>query len=1275
MHSLMVGINSVCFSLFCLLERIVGQWFRSSKSQQKQNADDSMLSPRRIVSHRPTALLLLFAGLLLGSTNAMAVSCTSIASTNWGTLTTWGAGGCVGAGTGGGETAGIPGINDTVIIASGFTVNLAANAKAASITINNAGAATGITLSGFTLNVSGAVTLSAPTVNATSTFNVGTGTLTAASISITSGTSTQISLMTVSSGIITTTGNIVFAGIASSARFTSTGASTVNVGGNFGSSGTLTTSGTGTINFNGGAAQTIGIYTTYNKIKINNTSGGVQILGTTTIGGTLDVSLGTLDIRGFTLTVTGATTVSSTLLFSTSTGGTKTFVGAVTINSGGIWNNAINESFTVRGGITHNGATFTAGTGTYTFNTNNQALAGSNGMTFGGAVTITGAITLTNNNTNTVTVTGALNGSVAGSTWANGANSTLSYGNATAPMVTGVLTVSASPNTVNYSKAGTQTVKATTYHHLGLSGSSAKTFTSATINGNLDLSGSATATLTGVTAVIGNLTLSGTSTATTAVGFTIGGNLTVGSGTTFTSANFTNLVSGTTSVTGTLAHSGAAVKTYTGSVTINTGGSLTNAGNAAINFLGNLAQSGTFSPGSGTITLNGSVAQTLSGTGALGFANLTVSNTGGITLARDVTVTSAIIGTHPLTNTCPTDYMLTSNSGLTIEHSCLVSANTGGSNFNCLETVITPYNSGTARLYTKRAGSPFSFDVVALNISGAVESNYVVSGYPAKNVTVELFDDSTPVSCSAYASPIASQTLSFGSANAGRKTTANFSVANAYAKLICRVTDANGGPTVYGCSSDDFSVRPSAPILTTSASAVAPSASATPVIKAGAVFTIGATTSPSNYTGTLALDVNKLTAQLPSNGSTPQSGGTVGSLTLSPVVQANASPAQSGNAIWDQVGYLYASAGAFRDDSFTSVDQAGDCVSSTVADANLADTFDVNNKIGCSIGNTTAVSFGRFKPDHFDVTVNSNATMAAACSSGGFTYLGQSMTYGTAPSLTIKPVNAATGGSVTQNYTGFFQKLTASGITITTPTADGTQNGKDGLTKTTLSAVMSAGGLANSSGTLTYTLNAGDQYTYTRNANALIGAYASNIPLVVSAVSDGEVSATGSMPTLSPSGVSLRYGRLNLANGYGSELLDLPVPLTAENWNGNSWVKNTDDKCTTGITLSAAVATGPITNICAWDSGTPGSSGLGCSIVGTSANKFHLPPLVTDGGNFNLNFKAPGTGNTGAMDITATVPGYLKFNWKGAGDINPTARATFGIYQGNKHFIYFREAY
>ncbi|MGZ5026759.1 MAG: DUF6701 domain-containing protein, partial [Methylobacter sp.] len=93
----------------------------------------------------------------------------------------------------------------------------------------------------------------------------------------------------------------------------------------------------------------------------------------------------------------------------------------------------------------------------------------------------------------------------------------------------------------------------------------------------------------------------------------------------------------------------------------------------------------------------------------------------------------------------------------------------------------------------------------------------------------------------------------------------------------------------------------------------------------------------------------------------------------------------------------------------------------------------------------------------------------------------------------------------------------------------------------------------------------------------------------------------------------------------------------------------------------------------AWDTGVGnGNSGLGYSVAGTVANRFREPPAQ---GNFNLNFRAPGIGNTGSLVITATVPDYLKFKWDGVNDDNPTGRVTFGIYRGNSKFIYIRELY
>jgi hypothetical protein len=502
---------------------------------------------------------------LLFSPFAEAVTCTSVAAGgNWNAPATWT--GCVG---GNGTPANTPGSADAVvIIATGGTVTLTANAAALSITFNAATVNNGIDMGAFQLAVTNAITMPAVlTSGVTSTFNVNTGTLTAASIAITgSGTATRVTLMTAAAGsTITTTGSITFAGTAANARFTSAG--TTNVGGNFGSGGTLNNTG-GTIKFQGSAAQTMGLYTTYNNVIIANTAAsptGVTVsAGTTTVGGTLTVTAGILNLGSSTFNVTGTTTVNTggTISFNTSTTGTKTFTGRVTVDNGGTWTTSVASAVVFLGGITNNGS-FNTGTATTAFNTTAaQTIDGTAAMTFGGAVTIAAGVTVTNNNTNTVTINAVLNGSnVTTSIWVNGANSYLKYGPAaaTAPMVTGVFTVNANGNTVEYSRAGNQTIilPSAGYFNLTLSGSGAKNPAAMTILGSFTTSGTVTSTPTGAQTVSGNFTL--------------------GAGTTFTAGAFTHSVGGNfsnsaatfTTTSSTFKFNGTANQTLAGTTTAN----------------------------------------------------------------------------------------------------------------------------------------------------------------------------------------------------------------------------------------------------------------------------------------------------------------------------------------------------------------------------------------------------------------------------------------------------------------------------------------------------------------------------------------------------------------------------------------------------------------------------------------------------------------------------------------------------------------------------------
>jgi len=285
---------------------------------------------------------------------------------------------------------------------------------------------------------------------------------------------------------------------------------------------TLTATATGnTVNYNG-AAQTVIVTTYYNlnlsgsgamTFAVTTINGNLTLSGTCTattgaalaIGGNLDVGSGTTFATGatntWTLGVTGTTSVEGTLTLANT--GAKTFTGNVTVNTGGVWSETGAAAVNFAGSLTNNATTFTASTGTHTFSGATQTLSGStattiptvtfstgssytnNGtLTVATLLTVTGTGVLTNNGT--ITATTALSGT-GGVT--QGTTGILNIGG-TSGITT--LTATAVGNTVNYTGAA-QTVKATTYDKLILSGSGVKTIGVVTVNDLLSMEGTATA--------------------------------------------------------------------------------------------------------------------------------------------------------------------------------------------------------------------------------------------------------------------------------------------------------------------------------------------------------------------------------------------------------------------------------------------------------------------------------------------------------------------------------------------------------------------------------------------------------------------------------------------------------------------------------------------------------------------------------------------------------------------------------------------------------------
>lgn len=614
-------------------------------------------------------------------------SCVSAATGSWSAPATW---------TSCGGT--FPGAADTVTILTGHIVTVDVDSAAASVVINANAAAggNGITIAaGKTLAVTGAVTMTAPTA-ATSNVTVGSGFLTAASIAIPgSATAGRFNTVSVSTGVITTTGNISFSGTAAQARFTSTGASAVNIGGNFTSGGTLTTSGTGTINFNGSIAQTIGAYITYNNVEINNTSGGVSYVGTTTVNGTLLVNVGTLDTSTVTSVVSGATTVNGTLLVS-STAGTKTF-GDLTIATGGTMSFTAAEAIAENGNLAVNGTGSISGTtGVWTFQrvgggtiSGSASSAAVTSATFttdyavsipfvSPTITVTG-VTLTN--TTTITANTALSGTGA---LTQGASSTLNLGG-TSGITT--LTATASPNTVNYtSTTAAQTLKGTTYHHLVVAktGQIGTLGAATTVNGNLTISagslndggfqitGNASNVLTVASGA--TLRLGVVATATLFPTGYIAANISLPTGSTVVyNSNIAQTIAVPVAYANlSLVATAATTKTIAGPLTVNgtlnvgVNNTLADAGNL-ITAKSDIVMTGAYT-GTNEVLLTGSTSgHALTGGGS--YAKLELDDTNGATQSAALTVTSTLgitNGTWTATNTLGVSGTTTINSTLTI---------------------------------------------------------------------------------------------------------------------------------------------------------------------------------------------------------------------------------------------------------------------------------------------------------------------------------------------------------------------------------------------------------------------------------------------------------------------------------------------------------------------------------------------------------------------------------------------------------------------------------
>ncbi len=587
---------------------------------------------------------------------------------------------------------------------------------------------------------------------------------------------------------------------------------------------------------------------------------------------------------------------------------------------------------------------------------------------------------------------------------------------------------------------------------------------------------------------------------------------------------------------------------------------------------------------------------------------------------------------------------------------------TAAASFDALENGVlwNPISGAHNALYTKVAGNPFSLDIAALKADRMLEGAYVAVGAIARHVKLELFDD-TGADCSTYTTPVATQTASFRPALLsivpGRALSGAFIVDKTHTSLLVRIKECTDSEcTVFtgteaACSSDRFSVRPSALTLWTTSvmpSSQAPAATASQTIRAGTEFTLRAKTSPAGgYAGVLTLDTSKLTAQQPAQDASKQSGGAVGVLTPSTLV---ANPDTMANtpdpmATYSEAGYLYINPGAYRDDSFTAIDSRfGDCITSTDDNRYLDDTL-IDGKYGCSIGNKLTLRMGRFIPDHFSTEIMSAAVMPCPagliCPPG----LNSGVIYSRQP-FAITVTARSLGGAPTLNYRDKLARnvalaawSAAGGIVPAGPAGSVL-----GYSPGPVAAATFALGVANAS----------PNYAFATSYPATALAAPTDIYLRADETGTDSDAVT-SLRTVAQSsiegGIKVISGRLNVANNYGSELLAVPVVVRAQYWNGTRFVNSSTDQKTSFASLDVKRSN-------CKRSLTSGGNCMAMSITAPAS------PLLVNG-VIRLTLAAPGAGNTGSVDLNIN-----SFDWLPS----TTARIGVGIYKSSP-VIYMREMY
>ncbi|NVO20891.1 MAG: T9SS type A sorting domain-containing protein [Bacteroidetes bacterium] len=469
-----------------------------------------------------------------------------------------------------------------ITIRSGNTVTVAASVSADDMTIDAGGQLT---------------------VNASQTFTVADGT----------GTDLTVNGTIVNAGTLTFTGQV-----ASSA--------------------------TGTIEFNGTSAQTIPVIATpgYGNLTISNNS-------TKTAGGALDIQ-GNLTINS-TSTFNGGTSLSHNISGNWTNNGTFSYTTASTINFDGNTSSVINGS----SATTFNILTINKNAAATTVTSTSKAFTVNNYLTItqGNLILQATDANYTLTNDLTIATNGILTHSVSWDTYGK----LLSIGGNI--VIDGIFDYTVRSH-VQMSSSATKTVRTGSN---ALSSFSILSLMTGTFNANGPLkvddnfwamyntagtfhtNGQTVTASSGIMVAGGTFYIDGGTLNVTA-GLNVGAGVTNGAAIFSTgtlNADAVNVGDGTR--TGTFSMTGGTAN-LSASLIINSSCTFSCTNSPAINIAGNLTINGTYTKATETITLNGALSQNLGGTGVISLNNLTISNTAGVVLTKDVTINATLAFTN-----------------------------------------------------------------------------------------------------------------------------------------------------------------------------------------------------------------------------------------------------------------------------------------------------------------------------------------------------------------------------------------------------------------------------------------------------------------------------------------------------------------------------------------------------------------------------------------------------------------------------------------------------